>query len=60
MAYGAAQIEHQFDRVKPGGEKRGDKYRRANKKDKIRKERRRAKHDPECHPQYRKYDGWEY
>lgn len=60
MSYGAQQIEHLFDRRKPGGEGHTDAFRRANKKNKIRKERRRAKEDPECHPQYRKYDGWEY
>ena len=60
MSAGSQQIEHEFDRTKPGGEHRTDAFRRANKKNKIRKERRRAKKNPECDPQYRKYDGWEY
>ena len=54
------QIEHHWDRTKRGGEKRKCAYRKANKKDKIRVERRRAKKDPECDPHYRKYMGWEY
>jgi hypothetical protein len=43
MGQGAQQIEPWFDRVKPGGEKRTDEYRRANKKHKILKERRKGK-----------------
>ena len=30
------------------------------KLNKHRRERRRAKQDPECLPQYRRYNGWEY
>jgi len=43
MGQGAQQIEPHFDKVKRGGEKFGDEYRRANKKHKILKERRRGK-----------------
>lgn len=69
MGQGAQQIEPWFDRVKPGGEKRTDEYRRANKRHKILKERRKGKQfteddDGEPVPKhfdnYRKYDGWEY
>lgn len=68
MGQGAQQIEPWFDRVKPGGEKRTDEYRRANKRHKILKERRKGKHFeeedgeivPKNSPEYRKYDGWEY
>jgi hypothetical protein len=30
------------------------------KKTKIRRERRRAKADPECFPEYKRYWGWEF
>ncbi len=69
MSQGAEQIEPWFDKVKPGGEKYGNEYRRANKKHKILKERRKGKQFteddegeaiPKHFDNYRKYDGWEY
>lgn len=35
------------------------RYHRSLKKQKRRSERRRAKHDPECEPGYKKYYGYE-
>ena len=35
-------------------------WRRWNKKAKVRRERRRARQDPECIPQYNRYRGWLY
>lgn len=61
MSYGKPeQIEHAWDRTKRGGEKRKSAYRKAIKKNNIRGERRRANADLEYHPEYRKYEGWEY
>lgn len=68
MGQGAQQIEPQFDKVKRGGEKYTEEYRRANKRHKILEERRKGKQFaeedgeiiPKHSPTYRKYDGWEY
>lgn len=61
MSYGKVeQIEHHFDRTKRGGEKSKSAYRKANKKNNVRGERRRMNADLEYQPEYRKYNGWEY
>jgi hypothetical protein len=55
MSYGRGEkIERNFDNPK------SRKSRKEEKKHKHQRERRRAKEDPECLPEYRKYDGWEY
>lgn len=59
------QIEHEFDHRaatdwgnKPWGKcKRSHKF---TKKLLHRRERRRSKDDPECGPEYRKYEGYEW
>jgi len=55
------QIEHAWDWYKPHSRyhKRWI-FRTEAKIRKRRRERRRANEDPECQPEYRKYDGWEY
>ena len=50
------QIERWMDRLL--GLK--SKSRKWEKKQKLRRERRRAKQDPECGSEYRKYKGHEY
>ena len=61
MSYGkASQIERQYDYVfdsKRGVVQHSHKY---DKLTKNRVERHRAKRNPECMPQYRKFDGWEW
>lgn len=60
-----SQIEHELDHAsatdwgaKPWGKnRRSHKY---EKKLQHRRERRRAKSDPECGDEYRKYDGWDW
>jgi len=37
----------------------GTTWRRWSKKMKVRQERRRARLNPECIPEYKTYDGWE-
>lgn len=51
------QIEHGFDYPKHGESRIS---RKKDKKLKLRRERRRAKRDPECPSEYRKYSGYEY
>ena len=60
MAYGRTdQIEHGWDLRKPHSDDRKRMpYRTLNKINKRRRERRRANEDPECQPEYRKYEGW--
>jgi len=61
MSYGKSQqIERHMDAPKKGGEHRQSAFRQCLKKGKIKRERIRAKLDPECFPEYRKYAGWEY
>lgn len=58
MGYGRSeQIEHQFDYGKRGINRRS---RKELKRHKHKRERHRAKEDPECFEEYRKYGGWEY
>ena len=54
------QIERYMDFPKKDGSHKRSKYRDFLKKSKKRLERRKAKLDPECHPTYKKYQGWEY
>ena len=35
-------------------------WRKWHKKMKVRRERRRAKLNPECTPEYKRFDGWEF
>lgn len=60
-----SQIEHYFDHrsATDWGSKPWGKCKRSHKEEKQlqhRRERRRAKQDPDCNPEYRKYDGWEW
>ena len=61
MSYGLVE---QGETLKCGGKywkiKSRSKYHAFLKKAKARVERMRAKRDPECMPQYRKFAGWEY
>lgn len=59
------KIEHEFDHdaATDGGRKPWGICKRSHKYKKTlhhRRERRRAKEDPECGPEYRKYQGYEW
>jgi hypothetical protein len=58
-----AQIENDMDQLVSEGDKPWRMDRKSHKmvkKWKNRRERKRAKDDPECAPEYSKYDGWEW
>ena len=66
MAYGIGeQLEAHIDKTAPWNPKKPWKiqrtmWRRLYKRMKNRRERRRAKLDPSCEPEYKRYHGWEY
>lgn len=52
MAWGVVEQIGKWCRAKAKG------YNQAAKRAKAKRERRRAKKNPECDPQYKKYGGW--
>lgn len=54
------QIERELDYLFHSKRKVVQHSHKKHKKRKLRTERRRAKKDPECLPEYRRYNGWEW